>query len=284
MSNFDKLFEESVDLYLPPQPAEEPAESPQEISRRKMLAAMGITLGVLVIPVGYVRGETAEHPIPPPAEEYDWTKHYWGYAVDTTKCIGCCACIRGCRAENDVPAGYFRTWIERYTILGESGEGEVIVDSTKDESIGFTELEGHDTKNAKTFFVPKICNHCEKSVCSQVCPVGATYRTIDGVTLVDPKRFIGCGYCVQACPYGSRFINPVTHTADKCTLCYHRITKGMMPACVQSCPKGARIFGDLKDPNSAISSLLRQGRYRVLKPEMGTHPKCYYIGLDREVI
>ncbi len=188
--------------------------------------------------------------------------------------------MRACRAENDVTDGYFRTWIERYTI---DANGEVRVDSVKDEKLGFQDLEG-EGETVKAFFVPKICNHCEKSVCNQVCPVGAAYRTPDGVVLVDTKRCIGCGYCVQACPYGSRFINPRTHMADKCTLCYHRVTKGLLPACVQACPKGARVFGDLMDPKSAISELLKQRRYRVLKPEMGTHPKCYYLGLDREVI
>lgn len=242
-------------------------------TRRELVKLLGVGAGLILVPIGRV--EAAD-----PRQDYDPSQHYWGYAVDTTKCIGCCACMRACRAENDVPEGYFRTWIERYTI---DASGEVKVDTVKDEDVGFTELTG-DENPVKSYFVPKICNHCEKSVCNQVCPVGAAYRTKDGTVLVDPKRCIGCGYCVQACPYGSRFINPVTHMADKCTLCYHRITKGLLPACVQACPKGARIFGDLNDPKSGISTLLKQRRYRVLKPEMGTHPKCYYIGLDREVI
>ena len=242
-------------------------------TRRELVKLLGVGAGLILVPIGRV--EAAD-----PRQDYDPSQHYWGYAVDTTKCIGCCACMRACRAENDVPEGYFRTWIERYTI---DASGEVKVDTVKDEDVGFTELTG-DENPVKSYFVPKICNHCEKSVCNQVCPVGAAYRTKDGTVLVDPKRCIGWGYCVQACPYGSRFINPVTHMADKCTLCYHRITKGLLPACVQACPKGARIFGDLNDPKSGISTLLKQRRYRVLKPEMGTHPKCYYIGLDREVI
>ena len=100
----------------------------------------------------------------------------------------------------------------------------------------------------------------------------------------EQKRCGGCGYCVQACPYGTRFIHPVKHVADKCTLCYHRISRGELPACVLACPKGVRIFGDLHDPKSKISTVLKQRRYLVLKPEMGTHPKCYYLDLDFEVV
>jgi tetrathionate reductase subunit B len=204
---------------------------------------------------------------------------YYAYAVDTSRCIGCCACMRACRAENDVPAGFCRTWIERYRVRA---NGEVLVDVADNDQYIFRESPVEDA--VKAFFVPKLCNHCEKSVCSQVCPVGATYDTPDGVVLVDRKRCIGCGYCVQACPYGTRYINPTTHVADKCTLCYHRITKGEPPACVLACPKGVRIFGDLNDPASQISVFLKQRRYRLLKPEMGTHPKCYYLDLDFEVV
>jgi Fe-S-cluster-containing dehydrogenase component len=205
---------------------------------------------------------------------------YYAYAVDTSQCIGCCACMRACRAENDVPAGCFRTWIERYRVRR---DGEVLVDAATADNFVFAD-DGAGGDVVKAFFVPKLCNHCEKSVCTQVCPVGATYDTPDGVVLVDRKRCIGCGYCVQACPYGTRFISPTRHYADKCTLCYHRIAKGQPPACVLACPKGVRIFGDLNDPTSRISVLLKQRRYRLLKPEMGTHPKCYYLDLENEVV
>ena len=164
----------------------------QPRSRREALKLMGAGLGLLLIPIGRIRAAGDEKP-----SDYDWDKHYWGYAVDTTKCIGCCACMRACRAENDVPEGYFRTWIERYQI---GPDGKVTVDVATDDDFIFKELEG-DAVNA--FFVPKLCNHCEKSVCNQVCPVGAAYRTKDGVVLIDQDRCIGCGYCVQACPYAA---------------------------------------------------------------------------------
>ena len=103
----------------------------------------------------------------------------------------------------------------------------------------------------KAFFVPKLCNQCDKPPCVQVCPVGATYQTADGVVLVDRKWCIGCGYCIMACPYGMRFFHPQYHVAEKCNFCYHRINKGMKPACVQACPTGARRIGNIKDPRGS---------------------------------
>ena len=246
-----------------------PSDQPR--SRRDVLGLLAAGGGIILVGCG------AHQRSGGPAG-YNWNDHYWGYAVDTTKCIGCNACMRACRAENDVPKGAFRTWVERYRI---DAAGKVSVDTALQDDFIFKPVGG-DT--VKAFFVPKICNHCTKSVCSQVCPVGASYLSNDGVVLVDRDHCVGCGYCVQACPYGTRFINPVDHIADKCTLCYHRITKGLPPACVFACPREARIFGDLKDPKSRINTVLRQRRYTLLRPDLGTHPKCYYIGLDREVV
>jgi tetrathionate reductase subunit B len=244
--------------------------------RREFLELVGAGAGAGLILVSC--GQSPPPPGTTAPDDYDWTKHYWAYAIDTTKCIGCCACMRACRDENDVPQGYFRTWVERYRVRSD-GEVHVAVAAADDHVFG--EAAGDA---AKAYFVPKLCNHCEKSVCNQVCPVGAAYATKDGVVLVDRKHCIGCGYCVQACPYGSRFINPQLHVADKCTFCYHRITRGLKPACVQACPTGARMFGDLREPRGELTTILSQRRYRLLKPEMGTHPKCYYLGLDREVV
>ncbi len=211
--------------------------------------------------------------------DYDWDKHRWVYLVDATKCIGCGACVRACRAENDVAEGMYRTWVERYEI---PTEGRAYVDSPDGGAEGF-ESETQEKIIRKAFFVPKLCNHCDATPCTQVCPVGASYATRDGVVLVDKKRCIGCGYCVQACPYGSRFIDPRTHTADKCTWCYHRITKGLKPACVTVCPVGARIFGDRKNSDDPINQILATQRVLVLQPELLTKPQCFYLGLDMEV-
>jgi len=241
-------------------------------TRREMLKLLAAGTGLLVFPVGALPSDERGN------AHGEGEGPYWAYAVDITRCIGCCACMRACRDENDVPDEVFRTWVERYRV---DFDDEVHVDAAHEGDFVFAPIE---EETARAFFVPKICNHCEKSVCNQVCPVGAAYSTQDGVVLVDHEQCIGCGYCVQACPYGSRFINPRTHMADKCTFCYHRLQKGLAPACVHSCPREARIYGDLNDPSSKLSVLLRQRSYRMLKPELGTHPECYYLGLDREVV
>jgi len=125
-----------------------------------------------------------------------------------------------------------------------------------------------------------LCNHCEDAPCEKVCPVEATWRADDGTILVDYDRCIGCKYCMAACPYEARYVNPITHTADKCTFCYHRVEEGLQPACVATCVSGARVFGDLNDPTSEVHKLVALKNTQVLKPEMGTGPQVYYIDGD----
>jgi len=227
-----------------------------------------------------------------PAPDYDWTKHRWAFGVDATKCIGCLRCVEACKVENGVvrDASHFRTWVERYVYL--EGETKARIDSQADPQNIAASGSGkeyrfdnryRDAKVEKAFFVPKLCNQCEHPPCVQVCPTGATYKTKDGVVLIDHKYCIGCQYCVQACPYGARYFDHERGVTDKCTWCYHRITKGLQPACVEACPVNARIFGDRNDPASPISQFIRNNRVQVLKPETGNAPNCFYVGIDKEV-
>lgn len=229
---------------------------------------------------------------PFPTADYDWTKHRWAFGVDATKCIGCLRCVEACKRENDVPlsAHQFRTWVERYVYL--EGEEKARIDSQQDPvNIAASGSEGEyrfanrykDAKVEKAFFVPKLCNQCTNPPCVQVCPVGATYKTKDGVVLIDHDYCIGCRYCVQACPYGARYFNEEKGVSDKCTWCYHRITKGLQPACVEVCPVGARVFGDREDRDSPISLFIRNNRVNVLKPDTGNEPNVFYVGIDKEV-
>lgn len=215
------------------------------------------------------------------AGEPDLSRFSWGFLVDTTRCIGCGACVRACKAENGVPPAYFRTWVEKYEI---DHEGEAHVSSPEGAFRGFHDDALPRADVAKGFFVPKLCNHCYASACTQVCPVGASFESPDDVVLIDKTRCVGCGYCVQACPYGCRYVNHALGTADKCTLCYHRLHRGLSTACATACPRGARMVGNLKDPADPLRRALRERRFGVLKPELGTNPKCYYVGLEKEVV
>lgn len=268
-----------------PPPPDRCADQPRS-TRRDFLKcgarAVGASVATLVLYDARqwaVASQTATRPAEAGADAYDWTKHDYVYLVDTRKCIGCGACVRACRAENDVPPDYFRTWVERYHISRRGGEP--VVDSPKGGVDGFDPMvTGRDI--TKAFFFPKLCCHCTFTPCVQLCPVGASYRTPDGVVLVDDQRCIGCGYCVQACPYGSRFKHPETHVASKCTLCYHRLTRGMTTACVQACPVGARLLGDKKRVGDRVAEIIATEAVQVLQPQLLTEPNCYYLGLTGE--
>lgn len=216
----------------------------------------------------------------------------WVFLVDTYKCVGCGLCVQACKLENEIPydANVTRTWVERYVV---TKDGHVYADSPGGARDGFItnkimlrdkeykEIKRDETSQA--FFVPKLCNQCENPPCVQVCPVGATYQTKDGVVLVDRKWCIGCGYCIMACPYGVRFFHPVHHVAEKCNFCYHRINKRLKPACVSACPFSAREIGNIKDPNDPVSKVIMTERVSILKEEYGTKPQVYYRGHSKEV-
>ncbi|MGZ6291016.1 MAG: 4Fe-4S dicluster domain-containing protein [Syntrophales bacterium] len=216
----------------------------------------------------------------------------WVFLVDTYKCIGCGFCVKACKLENEIPfdADISRTWVERYVV---TKQREVFADTPKEARYGFTSgridlgrgkyRDIADKEIDKAFFVPKLCNQCEKPSCVQVCPVGATYQAPDGIVMVDRKWCIGCGYCIMACPYGMRFFHPVYYTADKCNFCYHRISRGMETACVQACPTGARSIGNIKDSADPVTKIIMTKRVSVHKPEYGTDPQVYFIGLSEEV-
>lgn len=242
------------------------------LSRRKFL---------ILLPAAALAWESIKAGTPEAAPNYNVNEHWWAMLIDIEKCIGCGSCVRACQKENDVPDGYYRTWIERYRISEVNGVENIQVDSPDGGKNGFK--PSNEPGFFKEFFVPKMCNHCVDSPCTQVCPVGATFTSPDGVVLVDQKYCLGCRYCVQACPYGCRFIHPETNTAQKCTLCYHRITKGLTTACCEVCPTAARQLADLKNPKDPIHEYLRTHSVQVLKPHLATGAKLYYNGLDGAV-
>ncbi len=138
--------------------------------------------------------------------------------------------------------------------------------------------------SAMTVHFPRSCLHCETPDCVTVCPTGASYkRAEDGIVLVDEDKCIGCKLCSWACPYGAREYSEVRGVMQKCTLCVDRIYNDSFeeidrqPACVMACPTRARHFGDLGDPDSAVSKLVAERGGYDLMPEMGYNPVNKYL-------
>ena len=205
----------------------------------------------------------------------------YGMVIDTKKCIGCHVCAMACKTENNLPNDVW--WNRIFTDNG----GEM----------GFDMVGGSYPDNLQFSYIPVACQHCENPACVKVCPVGATYKDPEtGVVRQDYDKCIGCRMCMAACPYSARTFNwnePVRATGasygdarvpergrgvmEKCTLCKERTDEGDEPMCVRCCPADARIFGDLDDPDSAVSRLRREQSAEVLLEEKGTRPQVFYV-------
>lgn len=223
----------------------------------------------------------------------------FGYGLDVTRCIGCRSCVHACVEENNQSRDPEIQWIR-------------VLEFEREKAIRGIELEEGNPYYAPEavpreghFYLPVSCMQCEDSPCAKVCPTGATWKSADGVVVIDYDWCIGCRYCMAACPYGARRFNwtepsiptEELHTSchvlgnrprrkgvvEKCHWCLHRTREGRYPACLEACPVGARKFGNLLDPESEIRVLMRTKRTFVLKQEMGTHPKFFYFfgGRDR---
>lgn len=207
----------------------------------------------------------------------------FAFLVDITACIGCGSCCLADRTEYGVPPGRFRTWVERYVV---DNEGDVTIDSIEgppEGSVGSSRVDFRPL--GEMFYVPKLCRMCEHPPCREVCPTGATYLTRDGFVLIDNSRCAGCSSCMEACPHSARFLDPRTSTAAKCTWCYPRVQKGLLPVCVDVCPVGARKFGDLRDEHSEIRRILHDPQViSVRKTTLANQPALYYAGWRKEVV
>jgi len=173
----------------------------------------------------------------------------YAMCVNLTTCVACDACVIACKMENKVPDGYSRCWTE-----------EIVTDLYP---------------NLKADLYSSRCQHCENAPCVTACPTEASYIK-DGLVLVKKDLCVGCEHCISACPYGARYLHPDKYV-DKCTYCDHRLETKREPACVEICPTESLVFGDLDDPKSKISRLLKKRKYRVLKSLKGTVPKYFLL-------
>jgi tetrathionate reductase subunit B len=213
----------------------------------------------------------------------------WAFVVDLRRCVGCRTCTISCKSEFNVPLGRWRAVIKP--------------------------VDWGTFPSNRRQFVPRLCNHCagesDKGVppCVEKCPeaksgkrmklgseryrTGATYKRPDGMILFDNSLCIGCYKCIDACPYGVRYIDPSVKLKrpdrekdagiGKCTFCDHRVDKGIEPSCVQACPHKARTFGDMNDRGSKVSKLIKQFKLdknrkeTTLLPQENTEPHVFYI-------
>jgi molybdopterin-containing oxidoreductase family iron-sulfur binding subunit len=212
----------------------------------------------------------------------------FAYALNLTRCIGCRKCVHACVAENNQSRSpeiqYIRVIkMPNGTFDVERGDHHYAPESVPEK--GF-------------YYMPVQCHQCKSPPCVKVCPVKATWQEPDGITVIDYDWCIGCRYCEAACPYWARRFNfgkpsipkeklneDMSYLGnrprrqgvmEKCHFCLQRTRAGRYPACLEVCPTGARKFGNVLDPESEISYILKHKRVFVLKEEVGTLPRFFY--------
>ncbi|MGZ3682932.1 MAG: 4Fe-4S dicluster domain-containing protein [Bdellovibrionota bacterium] len=211
----------------------------------------------------------------------------YAYALNLSRCNGNRRCVTACMLENNQS----RDPEIQYIKVIEMPRG------TMNPEHGNLYYEGEVPKKDK-FYLPVQCNQCDNPPCVKACPVEATWKENDGLVVIDYDWCIGCRYCQAACPYEARHFNvtkpniPAAEVnpnqgylsnrvrpkgvMEKCTFCLHRVRDGKNPACHDACPTGARKFGNILDPESDVSKILREKRVFVLKEELNTLPQFFY--------
>ena len=134
-----------------------------------------------------------------------------------------------------------------------------------------------DTRTSAGISRSTRCNQCADALCVEICPTTAMFQRPDGIVDFDRSRCIGCQACMAACPYDAIYIDPVSHSAEKCNFCTNRIDRGLQPACVTVCPTQAIFVGNLEDPMSNVSNLIAREKVEVRRPEKNTNPKLFYV-------
>ena len=236
--------------------------------RRDFLKTGGVVAGITLAP-GLLFYGVAQSRAP---EEGVSSRQRWGMLIDTTKCAdGCNDCVTACNTENG--------------LSGKTGP---------QDSQWIRKLNVKDLHTGYVQSLPMMCQHCENPPCVDVCPTGASTKRADGIVLVDRHACIGCRYCMMACPYKARsFVHEPMHDqkpdvprgkgcVESCTFCVQRVDKGEQPACVEACDaKGhkAMLFGDLKDPQSAIFKALKSTDSVEVRADLALDTGVRYQGI-----
>lgn len=206
----------------------------------------------------------------------DAAQHQWAFLIDLRRCDGCEKCTSACQETHYLTKE--QTWIKVYKLTNSVGQ---------------------------TYAMPRLCMLCDNPPCVRVCPVHATYKTAEGVVLVDQNVCIGCRTCMAACPYEARYFNwsdppaaptllqqpmpefPVPQkkgTVGKCVLCVHNTQVGKLPACVEACTMEALYIADLSADVATngretvkLSTYLRENDAVRYREELGTRPRVWYV-------